>query len=64
MMTIGLGVRLLNQNLSVALSFMLPWQRRKTKLNITNFMSYKCILYMPYLSFNNTRKKIKHLDKW
>jgi len=58
MMTTGLGVRLLNQNLGVALSFMLPWQRRKTKLNILNFMSFKNILYMPNLSFNNTWKKV------
>ena len=58
MMTTGLGVRLLNQNLSVALSFMLSWQRRKTKLNIIYFMSYKYILYMPNLSFNNTWNKV------
>ena len=58
MMTTGLGVRLLTQNLGVTLSFMLPWQRRKTKLNIINFTSYKYTLCMPNLSFNNTWNKV------
>ena len=58
MMTTGLGVRLLNQNLGVALSFMLPWQGRKAKLNIIYFMSYKYSLYMQNLSFNNTWNKV------